>query len=421
MTEYGKPLYDGILEYCTRCCMPDTLEGVTYDEMGICTACRASEQKMRIDWAARERELRKTLEFHRSRAGSNYDCIVPISGGKDSTFQLHVLVKVYGMKPLAVTFNHNWYTETGLNNLHNALEQFGVDHIMFTPSRAVVNKLARKSLSMIGDSCWHCHMGVGAFPLQIAVKFNIPLLVWGESLSEADGRATYFEGVTRFDRDYFTKVSARVEADAMVDRVIATRDVYPFRLPSVEELERVGVVGIHLGDYVFWDDERQTEFVKKAYGWREDKVEGTYKGYKSVECIMSGVHDYAKFIKRGFGRGTDHASADVRAGLLTREEGFELAKKADMERPEALDYYLRITGMTEEEFIETLKAHRQGPARNLPDRYPLKEAGGKPPVRPAVVERLERANENLEQEGHYHPPVPFDPKLSQRKEDVGEK
>ena len=395
MTEPGKPLYDGVLKYCTRCCMPETLEGVTFDEMGICTACRSTEDKMHIDWTARERELRKLLQYHKERAGSNYDCIVPISGGKDSTFQLHVLVKIYGMKPLAVTFSHNWFTETGLINLYNALEKFNVDHIMFTPSRQVVNKLARKSLFMIGDACWHCHMGVGAFPLQIAVKFNIPLLIWGESLSENDGRATYFEGVTRYDRDYFTKVSARFEADAMVDADISPRDIHPFQLPSIEEIQRAGVGGIHLGDYLFWDEERQVEFIKKEYGWRDDRVEGTYKSYKSVECMMSGVHDYAKFVKRGFGRGTDHASADVRAGLLTREEGFELAKKADLERPEALDYYLKVTGLTEKEFIEALKAKREGKARKLPDPYPMKKTvPDKPALRPAVVEWLEKMDPN---------------------------
>ncbi|MBI4596968.1 MAG: N-acetyl sugar amidotransferase [Candidatus Omnitrophica bacterium] len=391
MATPGKPLYDGVLNYCTRCCMPETLEGVSFDELGICTACRSSEDKMHIDWAAREQELRKLLAFHKSRSGSNYDCIAPISGGKDSTFQLHVLVKRYGMKPLAVTFNHNWYTQTGLDNLHNALETFQVDHIMFTPHRSLINALAKKSLPMIGDACWHCHMGVGAFPLQIAVKFKIPLLIWGESLSENDGRATYFEGVTRYDRDYFTKVSARVEADGMVDETITPKDIHPFQLPSVEEIERAGVVGIHLGDYMFWDDERQMEFVKRVYGWREDVVEGTYKGYKSVECIMAGVHDYAKFIKRGFGRGSDHASADARAGLLTREEAFELAKRADSARPRALDYYLQITGMTEREFIDTLVALRQGKAKALPTDYTTKNpSDATRPLRPAIVERLER-------------------------------
>jgi N-acetyl sugar amidotransferase len=363
---YGRPLYDGTLQYCVRCCMPETNEGIEFDEMGICQACQSAEQKMRIDWVERERDLRALLEEYRRRAGSNYDCIVPISGGKDSTFQLHVLVKVYGMKPLAVTFNHNWYSETGKYNLQNALEKFNVDHIMFTPNRGLIHRIARASLYQIGDSCWHCHAGVGAFPLQVAVRFNIPLLVWGESIAEESGRASYRNPVLKFDRDYFTKVSAKKYPQEMVNDELSEKDLQPFELPSAEDCERIGLVGIHLGDFIFWDGERQMEFVRDTYGWREDRVEGTYKRYKSVECRMAGVHDYSKFIKRGFGRGTDHASQDLRAGLLTREEAFELAKKLDTERPEALDYYLDITGLTEEEFVRVLKSLRQGKARELP-------------------------------------------------------
>jgi len=137
-------------------------------------------------------------------------------------------------------------------------------------------------------------------------------------------------------------------------------ELSPFRIPTLDDIERVGVVGIHLGDYIFWDDERQMEFVRDEYGWLEDRVEGTYKRYKSVECRMPGVHDYTKFLKRGFGRGTDHASADVRAGLLTREQGFDLAKMYDTERPAALDDYLQITDMTEDEFYEVMRKHREG-------------------------------------------------------------
>ena len=363
MSDYGKPLYPN-LQYCKRCCMPETNEGIKFDEMGICQACQSAEQKIHINWAEREKELRRILEFHKENKKGPYDCVIGISGGKDSTFQLHVLTKVYGMNPLAVTFSHNWYTETGKQNLWNAVEKFNVDHLMFTPKRMSINKIAKKSLSIIGDACWHCHAGIGAFVLQIAVMYNIPLIVWGESVSHASGRATHYEPV-RYDREYFTKVSAKVTADQMLGDGLTWQDLGPYVYPSQEDIDRVGVVGIFLSDYIFWDDEKQTEFVRDVYGWKEDDVEGTYKGYKSVECLMSGVHDYAKFIKRGFGRGTDHASQDVRAGLLTREEGFELAKKHDTKRPEGLDYYLKITGMTESEFINTLKSKRDGKAKQL--------------------------------------------------------
>jgi N-acetyl sugar amidotransferase len=365
----GKPF--PALRYCVRCCIPQTQEGVIFDELGVCQACQSAEQKIHIDWTARERVLRGILDEARSKAGNNYDCIIPISGGKDSTFQLHVLTKVYGMKPLAVTFSHNWFSETGWYNLQNSLEQFNVDHVMFTPNRSLVNRLAKHSLAGIGDACWHCHAGVGAFPLQAAVRFNIPLLIWGESIAESSGRASYLNPVRKFDREYFTKVSAKLRPDQMVREDVSERDLYPFNVPSVEDCERVGVMGIHLGDYIFWDDERQTEFVRDNYGWRETQVEGSFKRYKSAECIMPGVHDLACYVKRGYGRASFHASVDVRAGLLSRDEAWDLIARNDGVRPEGLDYYLKITGMTEEEFFSTLEKHRRPElARTVIPIYP---------------------------------------------------
>src|SRR3989344_4040012 len=195
------------LQYCTRCCIPETQKGIRFDEMGICQACQSSEQKIHINCVERERELRSILEEAKARAGRNYDCIVPISGGKDSTFQLHLLTKVYGMKPLAVTFSHNWWTETGWYNLQNALETFAVDHVAFTPSRSLINRLVRRSIEGIGDTNWHDHAGVGAFPLQVAVRWRIPLLVWGESIAESSGRASYYQPTHQYDREYFLKQS----------------------------------------------------------------------------------------------------------------------------------------------------------------------------------------------------------------------
>jgi N-acetyl sugar amidotransferase len=268
------------INYCLRCCVPETQEGVDFDEMGICTACRSSEDKMHIDWSAREKQLRSILDDAKAKAGNGYDCVLPISGGKDSFFQAHVLTKVYGLKPLAVTFNQNWVSETGFYNLQRCLEVFDLDHLQFTPARGLVNKLARKSLDAIGDACWHCHSGVGAFPLQVATRFKIPLLVWGESIAESAGRATYSCPGTKFDRDYFTKVSAKLTAEEMIGDGLSAKDLHPFELPSYEEIENTGVWGIHLGDYMFWDEERQTEWIREVYGWRETEMEGAYKGYK---------------------------------------------------------------------------------------------------------------------------------------------
>lgn len=346
------------LQYCIRCCVPETQEGVQFDEMGVCRACQSSEQKIHINWIEREDQLKNILNEAKAKAGNNYDCIIPISGGKDSTFQLHVLTKIYGMKPLAVTFSHNWWSESGWYNLQNALEKFSVDHIAFTPNRSLINRLMKRSVEGIGDTNWHDHAGVGSFPLQIAVKYNIPLLIWGESLAEASGRASYYDPVHTFDREYFLKQSAKLTPKQMVGGTVTERDLHLFEVPESKEIEAAGVWGIHLGDYIFWDEERQVEFIRDTYGWQETEMEGTYKRYKSVEDIMSGMHDFTCYLKRGFGRCTLQASLDIRNGLLTREEGFQLIRKYDTERPEALDYYLGITGSTEDEFFNTMKGKR---------------------------------------------------------------
>lgn len=372
------------LKYCIRCCMPETQEGLIFDEAGICQACNSSEQKMHIDWSAREKELVKLLDRAKEEAGNNYDCIIPISGGKDSVFQLHVLTRVYGMKPLAVTYSHNWYSRTGYYNLMNCLEEFAVDHIMFTPNRKMVNKAARRSLETIGDACWHCHAGVGAFPLQIATRFGIKLLIWGESVSEASGRSSHFNPVCKFDVDYFTRVSAKLKPRDFAKGALTERDLHPLNTPTAEECDEIGVYGIHLGDYIFWDEERQTEFIKREYGWKETDVEGAYKGYKSAECIMPGVHDFTNYLKRGYGRSSYQAAMDIRNGLMDRDEAWKIIEEFDTEEPYALEYYLEATGYTREEFYEVMKSLRKPELKDVEVPVKKKNRASRETLRPFV-------------------------------------
>ena len=244
-------------------------------------------------------------------------------------------------------------------------ERLSVDLIEFTPNRELVNKLAKKSISKIGDACWHCHTGVDAFPLQASVKFNIPLIIYGESVAEVSGKATYFDK-PNYSIDYWLKYSSKVKPDGMLDKNISKKDINIFQWPSIKDLKKTKTKRIHLADYIFWDAERQTEFIKEHLGWKEDHVEGTYKKYKSVECIMPGVHDYSKYLKRGFGRGTDFASQDARAGLLNMDEMISIASKYDKMRPKILDYFLNITGLSETEFEKQIEKKREGKALLLP-------------------------------------------------------
>jgi N-acetyl sugar amidotransferase len=350
-----KPMFTS-LHYCLRCGMPSTERDASFDELGICQTCTSLEQKMYMDWTERENALRALFDKYRGKY--EYDCIVPISGGKDSAFQLHLIVNVFKLKTLGVTFSHNWFSETGMKNLRWCLETFNVDHIMFTPSRSLVNRCARRSLEMIGDTCWHCHAGVGAFPWQTAVRYKIPLLIYGESAAETSPSATYEDQIP-MDVDYFFDQSAGFRANEFATDYLSERDLAPFKTPSHKEIEELGVIGIHLGNYIFWDAERQMEILRDRYGWREDRVEGTYKCYKSVECRMPGMHDFTKFLKRGYGRTTDHVAQDRRAGLMTASEGNRLIREFDPRTPEMLKEYLAISDYSEEEFYAIMDRHRE--------------------------------------------------------------
>ena len=332
------------LKYCSKCIMPETVEGQEFNEEGLCRTCVSQSQKDNIDWAARREAFEQICQDAKAKAGNNYDCIVPISGGKDSLWQLHVVVKEYGMKPLAVTFSHNWFSKTGWYNLMNGLEKMDIDHVMFTPARSVVNRCAKRSLETIGDACWHCHAGVAAFTIKMAVAYKIPLLIWGESTAE-HGRATY-DKPDKFDREYFLRVSSKLTPMQFSCEYLSLRDLYPFELPSAEECEAIGLNGIHLGDYFKWDTEKQVAFIKQEYGWKGRNVCGAYKDYKSVECSMASMHDFLCYLKRGYGRASIQASEDIRTGKITDKLDSKIIQQLETIIPKmVLNYYESITGL----------------------------------------------------------------------------
>jgi len=342
-----KLLYEDKLQYCTRCCLPETMEGITFDDFGVCTPCRSSEEKMHINWKDKQSELIEILNKFKNK--NYYDCLLPISGGKDSTFQAYVLDKVYKIKSLAVTHGTNWMSLTGRYNLENCINKFNLDHLFFLPNRNTINKVAKRSPELIGDACWHCHIGTQTFPMQTAVKWQIPLMIYGESIAERDGRGSYKKILKPEEKYYYgLNVSAKVKPIKYVDNDIKYSEVQIWNYPSKKEMVESNIIYLHLGDYIFWDEQKQTEFIINQFAWRiNNRVENTYKGYKSNECVMAGVHDYLNFIKRGVGRATLHASDDVRRGLIKRDEAINLIKQYDPQRPHALDYFLKITDLKE--------------------------------------------------------------------------
>jgi len=356
------------VRYCKRCLFPETKPDLSIDEDGLCDACRSAELKAEaIDWDARREELREVLERYKSADGSNYDCIVPVSGGKDSTFQVIQILEL-GYTPLAVTWSACSYTDVGRQNIES-MQQLGVDHIQFTPNPKVYRAMFAEAFRRVGDGCWPCHVGIFSYPVRVAVNYRVPLLVYGENPQMEYGGPAANAEKNVIDRRWLEEFGGllgnRIE-DMLGVNGIGERDLIPYRYPTDEELEAVGVTGIFLGHYVKWDAREQLTKVLQS-GFRvNDTVadvgaqphqEGTYTNYENLDGKFVGVHDYLKFLKFGFGRATDHASIDIRNERIERDEAIELVRRYEGKVPRRyLEEYLDFVGMSEEEFYETMDA-----------------------------------------------------------------
>ena len=349
------------LRRCVRCLLAETHDTIVFDADGVCNICRNIEHKQQaIDWSAKGREFRALLDEYRGKYA--YDCIIPFSGGKDSTYTAYTLVKQFGLKPLVVCFDHGFLRPTVIENTERTIRALGADFLKFRAGWKVVRRLMVESLKRKGDFCWHCHTGIFSFPMQMAIRFRVPLVIWGEPNTEYNAYFRQDEqelvDEKRFNRYINLGITAEDMA-GMLGQGIDERDLEPFRYPPKEELKQLGYRSICLGTYIPWDVKMQVELIKKELGWKEETVEGVPDGYgyEKIECYLQGVRDYLRFIKRGMGRTNHLASIDIRNSRLTREEGEKMMKEFDGKRPASLDVFLKLTGMTEEEFNKIALEH----------------------------------------------------------------
>lgn len=330
---------------------------VEFDENGVCSGCRVASQKFEIDWDRRNLQLRQLLEEYRSKDGSNYDCIIPVSGGKDSYFQIHTIKNVFGMNPLLVTYHGNNYTPTGMQNLINMREVFEVDHIFFTPSIDLLKRMNRLCFKKMGDMNWHAHCGIYTYPNIIAVKFNVPLVIWGEhgfmDLGGMHSYNDYVEFTFRYRHEHGLRGYEWYDMLNDPTDPISENELLWAHYPSDNEVKKVGLRGIYLSNYVQWNPNEHTDLVIKRYGFKipDEPFDRTYRTASNLDDMHeNGIHDYLKFIKFGYGRATDHSIKDIRDGIMTREQGIEMVRKHDHVKPRDLCRWLTYVNMTEEQF-----------------------------------------------------------------------
>ena len=360
-------MFSKLLKRCTRCLLPETYETIEFDTEGVCNLCRGAEfKKADIDWGERKRLLDRLIDKH--RGNGDYDCIVPYSGGKDSTFQLYYLMKEYGLKPLVVRFNHGFMRSTLEDNNQRTLKKLGVDVLEFTPNWQIVKRLMLESFKRKTDFCWHCHTGIYSYPLRIAVKFNIPLLFWGEPLADLSAYYDYLNDEIEYeDEKKFNMVrNLGISADDMWGMIntpenpVDKRDLIPYTYPDLKDLKKIDYTSVCLGSFIPWDYTKNTEIIKRELGWKIDELEGVPVKIndhgEKIECFMQGSRDYIKFIKRGYSRVAQINAFHVRNGRMTTEEAEKVNSEFDGQRPPSLEIFLEYVGLTEPEFNEIVKA-----------------------------------------------------------------
>ena len=353
------------MKRCTKCLTKETVDTITFDDLGVCSVCRQVEfKKEKIDWEARGRQLQEIMTRHKGQG--LYDCIVPYSGGKDSVFQLWYIVKELKLKPLVIRFNHWGYRPLVEENNTKVFKQLGVDVVEFTPSFHVVRELMLESLKRRGDFCWHCHTGIYAGVMHMAVRFEVPLIFWGESTAEYHSWYT-FEEMEEVDEKRFNRVMNQgMTADDMYEFLqgrVERRDLCMFDYPKCKELIKLKVESICLGNYIEWNTKANVEIIKRELGWKGQAVEGVppQYDYEKIECTFQGMRDYAKYVKRGYGRTNHLATIDIRNGALGREEALALEERYDGKRPASLDWFLNILQISEAEFYKILEKHQVHP------------------------------------------------------------
>jgi N-acetyl sugar amidotransferase len=356
-----------MLTYCKLCVYPIFAVNLSIDSEGICSACRLAQQFNELDsnfWERRKQLFELEIERILKTTKGNYHCIIPVSGGKDSYYQIHKVVSDYELKPLLVTYNGNNYLPEGEYNRDRMHKVFDADHLMLSPSVQILKKMNRLCFRKMGDMNWHAHCGIMTYPIQIAVKFQINTLFWGETAWDISGM---------FDPDDLVEFSARTRLehnlrgfdwqDMIHDEIekIHENDLAWAKYPSDQEIIENNVRGLYIGNYFKWDPNFQTELVKNRYGWME-YAKGFQRTYRKMSNLddryENGVHDLLKFIKFGYGRASDHASKDVRTGYISRDQAINYVRHYDHVVSDDLYHWLEYVEMSEEEFWTTADSFR---------------------------------------------------------------
>ncbi len=423
------------MRYCNRCLYPENAKPtIIFDQEGVCSGCRYHENRSVLDigWDERQEMLKTILAEAKTEAvkrGNSHDCIVPVSGGKDSHYQVWLLKKKFNMNPLLVAYNHGFNAPSGNRNLRNLVERSGCDFVRYTSSKTSVKKLSRLMLEKVGDLTWHYHAGIQTIPFQVAVARDIPLIIWGEhGFAELTGVVSLNDFVehTRWKRKEHDMRGVEPE-ELLGEGALEVNDIAPFIFPTDDQLERSEIRGIYLSNFVDWNAKAHACLMRDQFGFTpvSYKRERTFNQYSKIDDHANDVHDYLKFLKFGYGRATDDASIEIRRGRLKREAGKSIVRELDPIEPSTLGFYCDFMGITIEEFYSLVDEHRDPTvwSKDESGQWRLKSsvwlgddesAAMIEQVRPTMVDEMERTFSEKNRDLYYNSASP--PKATGKRE-----
>lgn len=355
------------VRYCKTCMMPDTRPRIVFDDEGICNACRNATVREDIDWDAREKEFLALVEQH--RADGPYDCIVPWSGGKDSSAIAYRLKFDYGLNPLLVTFSPLIPSAAGVHNREEMLK-LGFDHLMVRPNQFVGRRLARRFFVERGNPKIAWDAGVNAVPVQAAVNHNIPLIFYAEhGESEYGGRVLSEDSLKIRDLTEVLEHQIGDHPSNWEDDVIEERDLAPYIYPDMADVERVGVRAMYYAYFFPWDVYANYDLIRSKIDFQTapgDRTDGTFTNFDSLDDEIDDVYYHMQYVKFGFGRATRDASRQIYRGRMTRDEALDMVRKYDDEFPETyIESVLDYLDMDRTRFTETVDLHRNNEIWNF--------------------------------------------------------
>lgn len=348
------------MKYCANCLMPETRPRISFNDNGVCNACSwAEEKKTKIDWDSRWKELEFLCEQYKQRNKNKFDCIIPVSGGKDSSYVAYMMKEKLGMHPLCITIRPPDEKEIGRRNLENFVNN-GFDHIHISPNPRVAKIIDKRNFIEHGRPMHSLMMCAQAAIFKSTVLFDIPFVMWGEEGETEYGGSTKLKHKACYDiEDSINIYLSGVSASEYLTE-FSEKELYWWMHPTADEFRKIKPSIAKWSYFENWDPYEHYLLAKDKLGLQEmpERCIGTYNNFGQNDTYQYDLYVYLMYLKFGFGRCTQDVGIDIRRGAMTRKQALALVKKYDGEYPEPyIDRYLKFYDMTKDELDAVLDRH----------------------------------------------------------------